>query len=121
MEKLRIRSAQYSLGGGTPAFFALAAAAVDAAELELELPVTAALDLSAAVDMCNLLVVEPDVKVRLLGAIARDPPTHAAAVGNCRRKRVAVVTETAIMRRKFRDLDIIVFIQSSDFLRLKCR
>jgi hypothetical protein len=100
MEKLRIRSAQYSLGGGTPAFFALAnAAAVD--------PVT----FLSAVDMNKrVLELEVEVKVRLL-PIAVGP--HAAAVGNCRRRRVAVNTAT-VMERRFLVLDIVVLEQSSE-------
>jgi hypothetical protein len=116
MEKLRIRSAQYSSGGGTPAFFALAAADVAAADVDVEPAVT--LVLSAApppdVDMCNLvLVVEAEVvdKVRLLVWLGTDGTTpHAAAVGNCRRRSVTVVvkTETAKNRTFRAVLDILV-------------
>ncbi len=99
MEKLRIRSAQYSLGGGTPAFFALAAAAA-------VVPVTLGL---SAVDMCNLVLleevrVELEATVRLLW-IAVGP--HAAAVGDCRRRSVAVTTATVAIERRFLVLDIV--------------
>jgi hypothetical protein len=103
MEKLRIRSAQYSLGGGTPAFFALAAAAA----ADAELPVTClGLPPSAAVDMCNL--VEEVANLWLLGVVADGP--HAAAVGNCRRRSVAVVKTETARNRKFLLFDTIVVL-----------